>query len=473
MASSGGPSERSLRVALAPDAPLVEDARLDRRTGTESTEAVGDAACGRGSPDRPPNCQSDAGEQTPQDQWHPVAITARALMLAALIAMALVTWAQFSWGSGWVTKFLLENTLELSQRMRLIYCMLGSAVAGACLTAGWLAVTRKQGRPLETVERHLWFLSPLILLPAVPMLFRWKAWDPRVPALIYATVVVLLATELLVFKSLNSVPRFISRVTMLASQRAPLLLRRHGPLIAVAVAALAYVLFMSFYTIQWHYKLRTALFDLGINNNLMYTGLHGAFLESRIVFPNEPTKYLANHAKFGGYAFLPIYALYPRPETLLALQSACLGLGALPLFGFARRWVSEWTAALISIAYLCYFPMHAANFYEMKWVPVASVFVLMTELRAGATDARGHAHRSVRHRCLLLGDGTPAHRRLRDGCCFRRVVRRPALLHHGQGRRLVVSGDVQGPVGTWRTKNVRQYLEDVDHESILRLGEDG
>jgi len=143
----------------------------------------------------------------------------------------------------------------------------------------------------------------------------------------------------------------------------------------VIAAALGYALFMSFYFVRWHYKLRTHNFDLSINNNLIYGGLHGKFLESTVVFPTEPGKYLANHAKFGTYLFLPIYALFPRPETLLVLQSFMLGLSALPLYGFARRHVSDTMAAAVALVFLCYYPMHSANFSEFQNVPIATFFL--------------------------------------------------------------------------------------------------
>jgi uncharacterized membrane protein len=158
----------------------------------------------------------------------------------------------------------------------------------------------------------------------------------------------------------------------------PPALRSQGPLLVVGAGALFYAVFMTFYTVQWHHQLGTGIYDLAINNNLLYGGLHGDFNQSAVVFPENPQKYIANHVKIGGYAFLPFYALYPRPEFLLGLQSTALGMGALPLFGFAKRYLPPWWAALVGLCWLAYYPIHCANFYEMKWVPVASFFVLAT-----------------------------------------------------------------------------------------------
>jgi uncharacterized membrane protein len=319
-------------------------------------------------------------------RWAPVLpVMARCAAIAALLGMSLVLWAQYNFQSRWVPAFLEKNELDLGSRMQLIYSMVGGAVLGAAVGAGAVAFASVRGRSIEYVERWFWFLSPLALLPLVPLLFRYKPWKGRLDALLPAVLLATLALEVLVFQALRATPERVSAWWERTRQSIPERVRKHGPLLVVAGMALFYVLFFSFYTVRWHHKLRTGNFDLGINNNLMFGGLHGHFLESRIVFPKDPAKYLANHAKIGAYAFLPIYALFPRAETLLVLQSSLLGLGALPLFGFARKRLGHWMAAAVAIAYLCYYPMHAANFYEVNHIPIAAPFILAT---VWAADAR-------------------------------------------------------------------------------------
>jgi uncharacterized membrane protein len=165
----------------------------------------------------------------------------------------------------------------------------------------------------------------------------------------------------------------------------PAIVKRRGPLALVVTASALYAAFFIFFTLRWHYKLRTGNYDLSINNNLMFGGLHGHFLESPVVFPKDPPAYLGNHAKFGAYLFLPIYAIVPRAETLLVIQSLFIGFGAVPLFLFARRHVSEWMAAVVCLAYLCYYPMHGASFSEFQAVPLTAFFVF---LAAWAADAK-------------------------------------------------------------------------------------
>ena len=189
---------------------------------------------------------------------------------------------------------------------------------------------------------------------------------------------VILVSLVVLRRSFEAVPEPVTRLIEGVKRRIPTVVGRHGPFAVVLAATLFYVLFFSFYTVRWHYKLRTHNFDVGINDNLLFGGLKGVFMHSTVAFPEDPGRYLGAHAKLGGYLFLPLYALYPHAETLLVTESALLGLGALPLFGFARRYMSQWAAALLCLAYLCYYPMHSANFYEVNHVPMAAFFILAT-----------------------------------------------------------------------------------------------
>lgn len=316
---------------------------------------------------------------------NPWGIVTRSIALGALLGAALVTWAQYSFNARWVTTFLIKNDLDLSQRMVLIKSMLAGAGLAALIVVGVLAFARWRGRALEPVERMLWFLSPLALLPAFPMLFRYKPWKDRAEDLLPVVLLVALVAEMLAARALRSVPERLSKLMSRLRERLPVFLRKHGPLLLVVVASLAYAIFMSFYTLRWHYKLRTHNFDLSINNNLLYGGLKGVFMKSPVVFGDDPGKYLAAHAKYGGYFFLPLYALYPKADFLIALQSSLLGLAAIPLYLFSRKRVPEWVAVAVAFAWLLYYPTHCADFYEVKWVPIASFFVVAT---VWAVDAK-------------------------------------------------------------------------------------
>jgi uncharacterized membrane protein len=308
-----------------------------------------------------------------EDRW---GIASRTLAISALLGCAFIVWTQFAFRSRWIADFLENNQLESpNQRIDLVTGFVSGIALGGAVGAAALAWLWNKRRSFKIAEEWAWFVSPLIALPILPIAFRARPWQNRHQALLLVVLVGSLVVETLLVRSLSSVPASVQSWWESVKAQMPARVQKLGPRAIVLVAALGYALFMSFYFVRWHYKLRTHNFDLSINNNLIFGGLHGKFLESTVVFPTEPGKYLANHAKFGTYLFLPIYALWPRPETLLVLQSFLLGLSALPLYGFARRHVSDLMAAAVAITFLCYYPMHSANFSEFQNVPIATFFL--------------------------------------------------------------------------------------------------
>ncbi|GMV16434.1 MAG: hypothetical protein AMXMBFR56_46580 [Polyangiaceae bacterium] len=302
----------------------------------------------------------------------------RVLALSLLLGIALATWFIFTFGGGWVSPFLSANELEMPRRMSLIKWTLGCGVAAALLGAVALVVARLKRWPSESVEKALWLLSPLILLGFIPQVFRAKPWVNRHDVLLALVLSLALTTEVLTTRSLAHVPQAFTRLWARVREKAPAFWHKHGPLVIVLVGVAGYVAFMAFFNLRWHYKLRTHNFDLAIDNNLIFRAMHGAHMESTVTHGNAPGQYLAAHAKLGQYVILPIYALFPKPETLIVIQGFLLGAGALPLFGFARRHVSDWAAAIIALAYLAYYPLHCANFVESKYLSLSIFFVLAT-----------------------------------------------------------------------------------------------
>ncbi len=355
-------------------------AETDDAARADPAEPAPAGARGSQAPTPGPSGSPDAAalsvpiDQRPREVAWGVAI--RVVTLAALIGLAIVAWAQFSFRATWVTRFLTDNEMDMPLRMRMLGSLGAGAVAGALTGALLLWRGRRRAGAATEIERWMWFCLPLVLLPALPQLYRWKPWKGRHTELLPVVLAVALIAEVVFVRSLSNVPERVAKGWATFREKAPEFLRRHGPLIAVVVGVVFYISFMSFFNLRWHYKLRTHNFDLAIDNNLIYSALKGAHMQSTVTFGNDPSQYLAIHAKFGQYVILPIYALYPTPETLIVIQSALLGATALPLFGFARHHVRPWIAAAIALAYLAYYPVHSANFCESKYLSLSGFFVV-------------------------------------------------------------------------------------------------
>jgi uncharacterized membrane protein len=373
-ASEGAsPTSGDTSDPLAPDPPAPDVTPPVAAEDAPRGETPLPAAPASSAP--PPSVEPAARTLDPDTRDRLLVSGARALAIFTLLGGALAAWSQIAFRAPWLEDFLLENTLEPGQRSRMLTILVLGFVAGAVGSVGWMAFRRRRALDFELCERWAWFLSPLILLPFVPPLFRARVWTSRYDALLPAMVLLLLVFERLAERSLANVPASVVAWFRDAASQVPARVKKHGPLGIVILAATLYAAFFIFYTLRWHYKLRTGNYDLSINNNLMYGGLHGRFLESPVVFPKDPPKYLANHAKFGAYLFLPIYAIVPRAETLLVIQSVFIGFGALPFFAFVRRHLPEWIAVVLALSYLAYYPLHGASFSEFQALPVAAFFV--------------------------------------------------------------------------------------------------
>ncbi|HET9930249.1 MAG TPA: DUF2079 domain-containing protein, partial [Polyangiaceae bacterium] len=312
--------------------------------------------------------------KSPED-WGAIA---RSLTIGALLGFAAAGWVQLGISGRTASEMLASNELPEGARMMAIKVCLAAALLGALAVGGFIWNGYKKGTGVAPIERWMWFLSPLLLSPAIASVLRFRPWVNQHERLLPITLVIAISLEVLACRSLVAAPRGAIEWWRDARDQIPELVRRRGPFVVVLAGCIYYAVFFSLLLLRWHHKLKTGNFDLAINNNLMFGGLHGHFLESPVVFPQDPKKYLANHAKFGGYLFLPIYALYPKPQTLLVMQSTFIGMSALPLWAFARRHVSDWMAAIVALAYLAYYPMHGASFSEFQYVPIASFFILTT-----------------------------------------------------------------------------------------------
>ena len=265
--------------------------------------------------------------------------------------------------------FLSHNTATIPQRSRMLLELFATAFIPLFVSA--IAYLRGGVAGLAWLPRAAELASPFILSAFLPSLLNYAEWyDKPLPYLMQLLAFVLILERLLVraFGSSASPTAGYRPVTSGARTR----LTHAAPLFIVVVFALGYGAYMSYYTILRHRLLGTAGFDLGIFDNLMFNALHGRPFRSTVAVPSG--SYLSNHAEYGMFLFVPLYALRQGPETLLMLQSLFMGLAAVPLYLFASTQVSRAAAAAISIAYLFYAPLHGPNFYDFHWMPMAMFF---------------------------------------------------------------------------------------------------
>jgi len=249
---------------------------------------------------------------------------------------------------------VLRNTVPLQWRRGLGAALGGSALA---MTALGLALWYRPQRSLATCQRAAVRLSPLACAAFLPLIFQWSLWKGHeAPALCLIALAASLRARL-------------------AALQARVLAMRALPTLLVAAGVAFYSIIFSIATVRDEYRLVTKDFDLGIENNLIWNAIHWGplFKSSPLGGPNAV--HTGMHQTFFAYLIGIPYRLYPHPEFLLVFQTLMIALAAVPLFLWARPKTGPWAAALLSLAYLFYPPVHGANLYDFHYQPLAPVVV--------------------------------------------------------------------------------------------------
>jgi len=319
----------------------------------------------------------------------PLTLLVRALALTALIGWSVGVVLGTLLMKGSLDPFLTQNLLGTAGRMFLLAMMAGGA--GLSVAVAGVVYLRRRKQPGAAARFYdaakRW--SPLALVGFLPFLFRWRTWNGREFTFLLMVALFSLAAYAALKASLSSPPVLTGRrgqafwrtlARPFAPFREALALRRWRrlPLALVMVGAAGYATLFSVYTLTFHRNLRTAAYDLGLEDNLIWNCLHGIGFFRSTPFSGPTGSHFGNHATFFAYVIAPFYALAQGAGTLLFIQSLMIGVAAIPLFLFARRHVGDWAACLIALLYLLYPPNHGANLYEFHYIPFGAFFLWMS-----------------------------------------------------------------------------------------------
>jgi len=137
--------------------------------------------------------------------------------------------------------------------------------------------------------------------------------------------------------------------------------------LVVLTTVAGYIVVFSYLTILKYYAFRVYAADLGIINQSLWTTLFaGRFFYSTVESLYIPSGvFFAIHFSPIMFLIMPVYAVFPFPEMLLALQSLIIGFGAIPIFWIARDVLRSRLAGVIfALMYLLYAPIQALNWHD-------------------------------------------------------------------------------------------------------------
>ena len=144
------------------------------------------------------------------------------------------------------------------------------------------------------------------------------------------------------------------------------------------IVTAAFCSFLLIFSLHRYYTFY-ASYDHGLFNQIFWNNLHRRWFQSSLtgehaaafVLNNEipPVNFnhLGQHFVPNFLLWLPIYALFPSPVTLIVLQIGLMAAGGVVLYALARHYLAPTLSLLITAGY---FGAHAvigptfANFYE-------------------------------------------------------------------------------------------------------------
>jgi uncharacterized membrane protein len=158
------------------------------------------------------------------------------------------------------------------------------------------------------------------------------------------------------------------------------ILGREASEFIVFALIIIYAVLFSYYTILKHSAYRTYAWDLGIFSQALWTTLNEGrfFYHTLELFISESGSFFAVHFSPVLFSVIPFYAICPKPETLLVLQSSVLALGAYPLYLLVKEEFDKNAviALVFVVAYLLYPPLQGVNWFDFHVQSFFPLFVL-------------------------------------------------------------------------------------------------
>lgn len=113
----------------------------------------------------------------------------------------------------------------------------------------------------------------------------------------------------------------------------------------------------------------TGNWDLGINQQLLWTTAHGRLLyETGDVGFYGVQSFLQVHPTYVAFLVVPVYSVAPNPSTLFAVQALIFIASTVPIYFLARQLISDrGTTFLIVLLYVTSFPVISALLYDYHW----------------------------------------------------------------------------------------------------------
>jgi uncharacterized membrane protein len=142
--------------------------------------------------------------------------------------------------------------------------------------------------------------------------------------------------------------------------------------IVLAAALLTAILFGALALLR-HWSFHSTASDLAVFDQVLWNTIDGRFMESTLSLARcDPHSFFGDHFSPVLLLILPAYVLFPRPETLLVVQTIALALGVWPVYLLARRFLPRGAQRLVWVAaYVLSAPLSFVALYDFHEITLA------------------------------------------------------------------------------------------------------
>jgi uncharacterized membrane protein len=149
-------------------------------------------------------------------------------------------------------------------------------------------------------------------------------------------------------------------------------LDRYEERVAFAIVVLYVVVFGSLALVR-HWAFHSTALDLGVFDQVLWNTVHGRFMESTLSLERcDLHSFFLDHFSPALLLIVPLYAVVPRPETLIVVQMVALALGGWPIYLLARHYLPRGGERLVWVAaYVLSAPLAWITFYDFHEITLA------------------------------------------------------------------------------------------------------
>ena len=297
-------------------------------------------------------------------QERPIELRWYLLALANAVGPGLALWA---WMQDDRKAVLLDNVLgESTSPWDAMPWALGSAILVAGLYAGVARNAEDRGAALRRLTT---LLAPLAVTIVLPLLYVPEIERARKLLVVTLTLAFSGALAISVFTGWSWLRERKLLERLAHSSRAPVAV--------LGVLMLGWCTMMIRLGIIRHRALGSAIWDLGIFDNILFHAAQGRWQTTTFL---RGETFTSAHCSPILQLLAPIYAIAPGPETLIVMQAVWLASGAIPIYLLAVHVFDEvpakrWLGVVFGISWLCHPSLHGVALFDFHDLTLAAPMI--------------------------------------------------------------------------------------------------